>query len=274
MILWKNTYEKEWLKKMRKIIKAELIMLIGEIKQYYVNYIFYNLGMIILFCGIFYNYFSDKNDNLVLAMLISAVLWQISTNAIQYYSYLIQDEAMMGTLEQMFLSKTSFHKIIISKTIVNMGFVIIKGGFLFLVCMLFFCKQLSDIHINFIQLLMILCIFSVTVIVFYGIGGLFGGLSLYFKRISAVINVINYFLLMFTGILKDPMTYAKNFAICIRLLPITNANILIGEILANETKKVDILCFVISCLIFLLAGIVGMNTMIKLARKDGKLGQY
>ncbi len=41
-------------------------------------------------------------------MLICAILWQTCTNGIQYLCYLIQDEAMMGTLEQMFLTKTNF----------------------------------------------------------------------------------------------------------------------------------------------------------------------
>lgn len=259
---------------MRKIVKAELIMLIGEIKQYYVNYIFYNLGMIVLFCGIFYNYFSDQKENTVLAMLISAVLWQICTNAIQYYSYLIQDEAMMGTLEQMFLSKTSFSKIIVSKTVVNMGFVIIKGGLLFMICMLIFCKNLFALKINLVQVLMIIGIFISTVVVFYGIGGLFGGLSLYFKRISSAINVINYFLLMFTGILKNPMSYTKSFEIITRMVPITNANILINSILDDEIKLEDITWFFATSMLFLLVGIMGMNRMIKMARKDGKLGQY
>lgn len=34
---------------MRRLIKAEWTMLMGEIKQYYLNYIFYNAGMVILF---------------------------------------------------------------------------------------------------------------------------------------------------------------------------------------------------------------------------------
>ena len=93
---------------MRRLIKAEWTMLMGEIKQYYLNYIFYNAGMVILFFGLFYNYYYEASDTKVLAMLICAILWQICTNGIQYLCYLIQDEAMMGTLEQMFLTKTNF----------------------------------------------------------------------------------------------------------------------------------------------------------------------
>ncbi len=92
-------------------------MLIGEIKQYYLNYIFYNTGMVILFFGLFYNYYSEADDTKVLAMLICAILWQICTNGLQYLCYLIQDEAMMGTLEQMFLTRTSFSQFYFQKSL-------------------------------------------------------------------------------------------------------------------------------------------------------------
>lgn len=243
-------------------------------KQYYVNTIFYNFGIIILFCGIFFNFFQDQSETNVLTMLIAAVLWQICSNGIQYYSFLIQDEAMMGTLEQMFLTKTHFPKIIISKTIVNVVFVLCKGVLLFLICMLIFNKDLSQINMSLGQGMIILCIFLITVITFYGIGGLFGGLSLYFKRIAAVMNVVNYFLLMFTGILKDTSTYSSGFMIITRMIPITNANILINSVLEKNISRIDIVYFLVTSAIFLLFGIWGMNFMLQKARKDGKLGQY
>ena len=67
---------------MRRLIKAEWTMLMGEIKQYYLNYIFYNAGMVILFFGLFYNYYYEASDTKVLAMLICAILWQTCTNGI------------------------------------------------------------------------------------------------------------------------------------------------------------------------------------------------
>lgn len=249
-------------------------MLLGEIKQYYVNYIFYNLGIVILFCGIFFNYYFNQSENNAIAMLISAVLWQICSSAIQYYTYLIQDEAMMGTLEQMFLTKTSFGRIIISKTIVNMGFVLIKGGFIFLMCICVFFRRLMSFKITLVQAGIIFCLFIITVVVFYGIGGFFGGLSLYFKRISSVTNVVNYFLLMFTGVLKNPSDYNDTFEVITKIIPITNANILIGEVINGSVKQEDIIRFFFSSVLFLVIGIVGMNVMLDYARKDGKLGQY
>lgn len=259
---------------MIKIIKAELTMLIGEIKQYYMNYIFYNLGMLILFFGLFYNYFYNSEDTNVLSMLICAVLWQICTNGIQYLCYLIQDEAMMGTLEQMFLTKTSFIKILFSKTIVNVVFVIVKGLLLFIVCTIAFNKEAALLTISIWQYLAIVCVIIITVLAFYCMGGLFGGLSLYFKRVSSVLNVVDYFLLMFTGVLNDTSNYSSIFRVIVRIIPTTNANILINKILKNSILYGDILWFVVTIIAFSSIGILGLKLLIGIAKKDGKLGQY
>ena len=136
---------------MRRLIKAEWTMLMGEIKQYYLNYIFYNAGMVILFFGLFYNYYYEASDTKVLAMLICAILWQTCTNGIQYLCYLIQDEAMMGTLEQMFLTKTNFFSILFSKIFVNLLFVILKGTLLFFVCTLLFHKVSMLMSVGFMK---------------------------------------------------------------------------------------------------------------------------
>ncbi len=249
-------------------------MLIGEIKQYYLNYIFYNTGMVILFFGLFYNYYSEADDTKVLAMLICAILWQICTNGLQYLCYLIQDEAMMGTLEQMFLTRTSFFSILFSKIFVNMIFVILKGIILFFICAVLFHKVSMLMSVGLLKYIEIVTVIIITVFSFYCIGGVFGGLSLYYKRISSILNVVNYFLLMFTGIIGDINSYNVFLRYIIRIIPVTNANILINEILSDHVKLQDVLLFAETVLIFFVGGNVVLNLLIKKAKREGKLGQY
>ena len=82
------------------LIKAEALMLFGELKTYFLNYVFYNIGLIILFTGLMYNYGSS------ISLLLALVLWHATTSSTSYLSSLIYEEAMMGTLEQIFLTKT------------------------------------------------------------------------------------------------------------------------------------------------------------------------
>lgn len=259
---------------MRRLIKAEWTMLMGEIKQYYLNYIFYNAGMVILFFGLFYNYYYEAVDTDVLAMLICAILWQVCTNGIQYLCYLIQDEAMMGTLEQMFLTKTNFFAILFSKIFVNLLFVILKGVLLFFVCTVMFDKVSMLASVGLLKYIEIIVIIIITLFSFYCIGGVFGGLSLYYKRISSILNVVDYFLLMFTGIIGDINSYHPVFRYIIRIIPITNANILISEILSDNVKSGDVILFAETVFSFLVVGVIVLKLLIRKAKKEGKLGQY
>ncbi len=54
----------------------------------------------------------------------------------------------------------------------------------------------------------------------------------------------------------------------------TNANILINEILSDRVKLRDVLLYAETVLIFFVVGIVVFNLLIKKAKKEGKLGQY
>jgi hypothetical protein len=57
-------------------------------------------------------------------------------------------------------------------------------------------------------------------------------------------------------------------------MPITNANILINEILSDRVKAGDVILFVVTAFAFIVAGIVVLNLLIRKAKKEGKLGQY
>ena len=92
------------MRQLLKLIKAEILMLYGELKHYYFNYIFYNLGIVIFFIGIIKNF--DFKDNVIL-QIVSLITWHIITSSISYLCNVIQDEAVMGTLEQLFLSKAN-----------------------------------------------------------------------------------------------------------------------------------------------------------------------
>ncbi|MDU2709915.1 MAG: ABC transporter ATP-binding protein, partial [Finegoldia magna] len=128
-----------------RLIKAEILMLYGELKHYYFNYIFYNLGIVIFFIGIIKNF--DFKDNVIL-QIVSLITWHIITSSISYLCNVIQDEAVMGTLEQLFLSKANILKIFLSKVIVNVMFTLAKSIILFCICLLVFHKNI-DTKITF-----------------------------------------------------------------------------------------------------------------------------
>ena len=79
---------------------------------------------------------------------------------------------------------------------------------------------------------------------------------------------------MFTGIIGDIHSYNSFLQYIIRILPITNANILINGILSACVSLGDVILFVVTVFAFIVVGIVVLNLLIKEAKKEGKLGQY
>lgn len=258
----------------KQLISAEFTMLIGEIKQYYLNYIFYNIGIIILIFGVFENYYSTSANNTILALLINTIFWQIASSSLNYLCYLVQDEAMMGTLEQTFTTRTSYTTIMISKIIVNLIFSIIKGIVICGICIFLFDKGNLFSALSYIAILKIIAISLLLGFSFYCIGAIFGGLTLYYKRIGSVVNVISYFLLLFTGVLNNSDTYSKAYQIISRILPITNSNILIKNICLGIANEYDCFYFIMSCCLWIIGSYLIFKKLIKVAKKDGKLGQY
>lgn len=258
------------------LIKAELVMLYGEIKHYYLNYIFFNISLLFIFTGLFFS-FNDRGDIQSLVLLFGLITWQMCNSAISYLSYVIQDESMLGTLEQIFMTRTTIFQVFASKVLVNCLFNFIKALILFTICMLIFGVGTITLSLG-IKNIAIITIILITVLSFYMLGLMLGGLSLYFKRVQAICNTLTYLFLFFTGItipienlprIIQPISYA---------LPITWASKCIQEIATKGLSTFyisrNLIGFLISVSIYCIIGYLSFNQSVKRAKDLGKLGQY
>lgn len=256
------------------LVKAELTMLYGELKQYWLNYLFYNIGMIVMFVGLFYSIGENKNED-GLVLLIGLVIWQVSSSAIGYLGYVIQDEAMLGTLEQIFMTRTSIFLIFFSKVLVNCLFNIIKALIIFGVCVFVFGIQNVIGEISILGTFLCILIFISVTVTFYIVGLFFGGLALFFKRVSNVIQLISYLLLFFTNITIS----ISELPACIRVIsagvPIRWAMDIIRSIIYDiAINPKDIFGFIISSISYFIIGISVFLYCISIAKRDGKLAGY
>ncbi|MGL4731110.1 MAG: ABC transporter permease [Clostridium sp.] len=259
---------------MKNLLKAELTMLYGELKNYYVNYIFFNISILITFIGLFYSFsFNDEKASLIL--LITLITWQLCNSALEYIGYVVQDESMLGTLEQIFMTRTTPTTVFISKILVNGAFNIVKSLIIFTICIFVFNVQGYLINISFLNCIYISIFMLMTIISFYTLGLVFGGLSLFLKRIQSLVVVISYFLLFFTGITIDVPKLPMVIRWISYTLPITWLNKLVYEIVTfQKINASTLIFFIISCSIFIFIGYYIFSICINKAKKMGKLGQY
>ena len=71
-------------------------------------------------------------------MLYGLVAWQLCTSELSYFANVVEEEAMMGTLEQIFMTRTSVLKVLTGKFVVTFLFDICKAVILFSLCALAF----------------------------------------------------------------------------------------------------------------------------------------
>ncbi len=260
-----------------EIIKAEFLMLKGEVKQYYINYVFYNLGLITMFIGLFYSLDYNPNSTEGAVLLVGLVMWQLCTSALSYFSYVITDEATMGTLEQIFMTRTSIIMVLFAKAIVSFSFNILKAIALFLVCCIFFQNInifiLLGVNNIFTMLIVLLVVLS-----FYILGLFVAGLALFYKRVGSITQIINYMLLFFANI-TAPISSLPTFIQPVAyVIPVSWGMDLIRSIIVNNSissvKYSTLIFFVVSILCCGVIGVVGFILSLKRAKESGKLGHY
>ncbi|MCL2398668.1 MAG: ABC transporter permease [Defluviitaleaceae bacterium] len=259
---------------MYKMVKAECLMLYGELKQYYMNYVFYNIGLLIIFMGIFYS-FSDSDNGMALGMLYALVMWQLCMAALSYLPNVIQDEALMGTLEQISMTRTSIFKVLISKVIVSAIFDIVKASVLFFICLFLFNLQGLILEAGSINFLLIGIIIA-TFVTFYAFGLFFAGVALFYKRIHAIIQVISYALLFFTNITVSVDYLPAVIRIISNIVPISWAVRYINMILEGYHGQLNeiVMWYLVSSILFIMVGFIGFRVLLMRAKKLGKLAHY
>lgn len=261
------------------IIVATFIKHIGEMKYYKLNYFAGIILNLILFGGIFNVATQGEKvaEIVLLKMLVGFLIWYYSIGIISRMSELTVEETMLGTLEQIIVTQSSLTMVLISTLIVD----IIISSILILIFISFvfplFNLNPLSIAINYP---LVLLIFLSALISVAGVGFIFFGLSLYFKRIGAVSSIFNYVLLFFSGIFFSPDDLPQPLKWLSYIIPISwplkNLKFVIVEnipfFLLIKTKEWIILW--ISTLIFIIFGILIAKRCYTIARTQGKFSYY
>lgn len=261
---------------MLRLIKAEIVMFLGELKQYYLNYVFYNLGLVTMFIGLFYSFNQNSNQKEAAILLIGLITWQLCTSGFTYFVGVIEDEALMGTLEQIFMTRTSIYKVLFSKALVTSVFNLLKALVIFVICLVFF--RCGGVFLSLGVKNVYICIaVAFTLASFYLLGLFAAGLALFYKRIQSVAQIINYALLFFANITVDIQLLPAVLQPIGYVVPIGwTMRIVRGLVLYDDIciAAGDVIGLVLSTVCFGLIGFIGFKISLKRAKKFGKLGHY
>jgi ABC-2 type transport system permease protein len=261
------------------LIYAEFLKIIGDIKSYWFNYIFGNLNIFFMFLGLLYSFsFHMQSKENIFMLLFGMMIWYYGVHAIDLIAIIVEEEIEEGTLQQIYMTKTTFIKVLFNRVVSQIFFDTIKGVFVFILCLFTFKIPLE--FLKSIYWLPIILIFIFTIIGLYGLGYMIAGLSLVFKQTMAVASSCSNLLLFFTGITIPFESLPPLAKYCSKLLPTYYGMGCLKKIILYDfsLKKIIVdISFVyllICCCVWICIGIIAFKLSEKQMKKQGTINQY
>lgn len=262
------------------VIKAEWLMFLQEIQYYWINTVFYSITTLFLFLGIFYTFQqSDPTPDAVMSLLIGVLLWHIGTGALGYLTMAFEDEAKMGTLEQIMMSRSKITVIFLFKASITVIFTTIKSLIFFVICAYIFGVN-EHIFSYGLMWLAIAAIGVVGIMGFIGLGFALAGLTLIYKRTQSLPGVLNYIFLFFSGTVVTIEALPPVIQHFAHILPITWTISVLRRIVVNHESLAtiiahkDVMYMYIANIGAFVFGIIAFNMLVNKAKAMGKVGHY
>lgn len=200
------------------------------------------------------------------AIIVGWFVFSMAQNAYSSLSGVITAESRWGTLEQLYISPHGFERVMSAKLLVNLVLSLIIG-FLMLILMLVTTGRTLTLDVVTIIPVILLTLMSVL-----GIGFMFGGLTLIYKKLSSVSQLMQLALL---GLVAAPS--ADIFAL--RLLPLVQGSSMLqramrGGIRIWEFSVIDHVLLLGTAVVYMGAGTLVFVVCSQVARKRGVMGHY
>ncbi len=238
-----------------------------ELKRYFLNTVMTMGGIFILFMLVFFGLRSfEAGTDTLQGTIVGFAMWIFAVMAYSEMSWGLLQEARDGTLEQLYLTPSTFRRI--SAYRVLGSFIFQFALFVaFLGIMMVVTGQYLSLNTGVILLI------ALTLLSIYGIGYMMGGLSLVFKKVQAGNQILQFLFILFLvlpTITDHPIIY---------FVPISWGNHLINRMMVDGLTLLDFTMFEYSILIvnsftYLIGGLLIFGLMEKTAKRRGLLGHY
>jgi ABC-2 type transport system permease protein len=272
---------------MLDILHAEFYKFKGMFKRYYIDSLAEIVSYLILFVGLSFTILNNhlSTENALFQLIIGIFIWYVGINAIAVFTFILQEEMQLGTLEQIFLTRTSLTKMLCGRAFAtflfdSIGGIVLSCTTIIVVNIFSNSISLSDFIIVNVSWVGVLLVLVLTMIGIYGFAFILAGLSIVYKRISAITVILNYIFLFFTGITLTGNTLPPVLDIVSKILPITWGitnlqNLVIGHSTIQDLVGSNIFLYlVMNSAIYLTVGLFIFKLMLKVSKKDGSLGHY
>lgn len=247
------------------IVRKQLILLV----RYPVNTATNFLQLALIFGVIFFGGRAVAGPTITDSLggiIVGLFLWTLAIIAFSGLAWNVTREAQWGTLERLFMSPNGFGLVMVTKMAVNV-LLSFFWGFLLLLLMMVVSGEWLTVDPLTVLPLGLLTLGSIS-----GIGFLFAGLALLYKRIENAFQLLQF---VFVGLIAAPVgTYPE-----LKLLPVSHGSYLMRRAMEDgvrlwEFAPTELGLLVATTSIYFLAGYYCLHRAQWRARKKGLMGQY
>lgn len=253
--------------KIINLFKVEGMKYWLELKRYLFNTISSLLVIYIIFLvyffGIKFMTGPDMSTSKLDVLIIGYIMWMLALIGFQGTSYLVYDEMQRGTFEQMYMTSLGLETVFFFRVFYDTIFSLVFTSVILILTMLttgrYFVFNIGHF----------LLIFFLSIPSMWGLGFIFAGMALIFKKIAAFLNLMQFVLIAFVSIDAHPLNVFS-------FLPFS-AGASSVQVIINEHGSFPLwwYFFLIGISIFyLFVGILVFRILLRKARKMNLLGQY
>ncbi len=263
-------------------LRSEVIRLRGELRYYSFNYLAGLVLNLILFAGIYFavTEASGTTEVNVFNLLVAYLVWYYASDILNQLSLTVLEEAMLGTLEQVYISRTPMHSVFLTRSLSSLVrtslFVIV---FLVIVVPAFDLAEYTA-GLGVAEWIALAGICAVGLIGAAGLGLILFGLSILFKRIGAVKVILDFVLLMFSGVFVSVKELPVALEAVASVLPFTWAleslRLLVSHgVPASELiSRGEWVAALVVAAVYLGAGTLIARSCVDAGRRRGALAHY
>ncbi|MFP4628052.1 MAG: ABC transporter permease [Halobacteriales archaeon] len=199
-------------------------------------------------------------------IIVGYLLWTMAMTAFSGLAWNVTREAQWGTLEQLFMSPFGFGRVMAVKLVVNVVESFLWGVSILVLMILTTGETVAIDPVTVVPLLLL------AVAPAAGMGFLFGGLAVRFKRIENAFQLVQFVLI---GLIAAPVTAVP----LAEWLPLAQGSAMLQAAMAEgiaiwDLPAADLAILAVTAVGYLLAGFLAFQWCQRWARRAGVMGHY
>lgn len=208
-------------------------------------------------------------------LIMGYLMWQTyACGAINNMPSEIMGESQTGILEQVYISSVNPVCFLSAQ-----AFSMFLVDTMWVILLLFGISITTGVFLH-MPLFSTIVVFSLTLIGLYGLGFALAGLTLIFKRLGPIVDILNWIFLFFTGVLIPLEKFPSLIQSVAKFLPLTDGVKILQMIIIKDKNILslinsgDLMELFINSAVYFSIGIMVFRYCDKVARKKGIIGHY